>query len=114
MIYLNKNKYHNKRIIVNGVKFDSKREAQRWATLLLLEKAGQIKDLQRQVPFELIPKQTDEDGNMLERKCTYIADFVYYEDGRMVVEDAKGCKTPEYKIKKKLMLLKHGVIIKEV
>lgn len=114
MIYLNKNKYHNKRIVVNGIEFDSKREAQRYATLMLLQRAGQITDLQRQVPFELIPKQTDEDGNLLERKCTYIADFVYYEDGRLVVEDAKGVKTPEYRIKKKLMLLRHGVIVKEV
>jgi len=113
MIYLSKNKYHNKRIIVNGESFDSKKEAQRWATLKILEKSGKITDLKRQVSFELIPCQKQE-GKIIERSCSYKADFTYEEDGRPIVEDAKGFKTPEYKIKKKLMLERYGIIIKEV
>ena len=74
--------------------------------LRLLERAGKIKDLKRQVKYELIPKQ---DG---ERACTYIADFTYYENGKLVVEDCKGCQTEVFKIKKKLMLWVHGIRIK--
>lgn len=87
--------------------FDSKREGRRAQDLALLEKVGAIQELRCQVRFELIPKQ---DG---ERACTYIADFVYMEDGRQIVEDAKGFKTEVYRIKKKLMLYRHGIAIRE-
>ena len=103
-----RSKYGNRRITVGGETFDSQREYQRWCELKLLERAGRISGLQRQVSFELIPKQVGE------RACNYVADFVYRDaDGTMVVEDAKGMKTDVYKIKKKLMLYVHGIQIKE-
>jgi hypothetical protein len=87
------------------------KEANRWCELKMLEKAGLIKDLQRQVKFELIPKQ---DG---ERAVHYVADFVYVEDGKMIVEDVKSAatkKNKEYVIKRKLLLWRHGIRIKEI
>jgi hypothetical protein len=104
------NKYGAKKIKdpATGYVFDSKKEYHRWCELRLLERAGKIKDLCRQVSYELIPKQ---DG---ERACTYVADFLYFgEDGKLVVEDAKGVRTDAYRIKKKLMLWIHGIKIKE-
>jgi len=108
------NKFNAKKITLDGKTFDSKKEASRYSELKLLEKAGQISDLDTQVTFCLIPKQTDENGRVLERACTYKADFVYTENGKRVVEDVKGCKTKEYIIKRKLMLFTHGIRIREV
>lgn len=105
------NKYHNRKVRTgDGLVHDSRKEAVRWEQLKLLEKAGLITDLQRQVKFVLIPKQ---DG---ERACIYIADFVYHdvEAGYTIVEDSKGCKTKDYIIKRKLMLWVHGIKIREV
>lgn len=117
-------KYNNKTTIVDGEVFDSKKEAVRYRELLLLEKAMAISDLQRQVKFVLIPAQREVDtvgprggikkGKLLEKECAYVADFVYWENGRMVVEDTKGFKTKEYIIKRKLMLHVHGIQIKEI
>ena len=76
--------------------------------------AGGITDLRRQVPFTLIPSQKGADGKVIEYPVKYIADFVYTENGKTVVEDVKGYKTPEYIIKRKLMLQVHGIRIKEV
>ena len=92
------NKYHNKKVVVDGKKFDSKKEAERYQALKLLEKADVIRNLSRQVPFELIPKQKDE------RAVKYIADFIYIETatGKIIVEDVKGYRTDVYKIKRKL------------
>ena len=106
-------KYRNQKIIVDGITFDSKKEAKRWAELKLLERAGKIFNLQRQVPFVLIPKQV-RDGKVAERPCVYKADFVYEENGEDVVEDVKGIRTKEYAIKRKLMLWQFGIEIKEV
>ena len=92
--------------------FDSQLERGRYNDLLLLERAGKISELRRQVKYELIPNQY-KDGKCLYRKVTYVADFTYMEDGALVVEDSKGFKTPEYIIKKKLMYMIHGIIIKE-
>ena len=100
-------KYHNTKVRAGDEVFDSRREYNRWCELRLLERAGQISELKRQVAFELIPKQ---DG---ERSVKYIADFVYTKDGKMVVEDAKGAKTPAYIIKRKLMLFVHKIRVKE-
>lgn len=97
--------------------FDSKHEAQRWAELKLLERAGEICELDRQVTFCLIPTQRDEiTGKVIEREAKYIADFVYRDRKtyKLVVEDAKGIKTDVYKLKKKLMLYRHGIEVKEV
>ena len=104
-----RNKYGAKKVTASdGSVFDSKREFHRWCELRLLERAGKISGLCRQVTYELIPKQ---DG---ERACNYIADFIYFnEEGKLTVEDCKGCRTEAYKIKKKLMLWVHGIKIKE-
>lgn len=108
-------KYNNQKITVNGQVFDSKKEANRYKELLLLEKVGVIKDLRMQVKFTLIPAQRDEaTGTVVERECSYKADFVYEEDGRTVVEDVKGYRTKEYIIKRKLMLYQYGIRIREV
>lgn len=101
-------KYKNiKTVTSDGIRHDSIKEANRWCELKWLERAGKIQDLQRQVKFLLIPKQ---DG---ERAVYYVADFVYIENGQKVVEDAKGCRTDVYKLKKKMMLYFHGIKIKE-
>jgi hypothetical protein len=103
-----KNKYGARKLTApDGQKFDSVKEYHRWGCLRLLERAGKISDLKRQVSFELIPKQ---DG---ERACTYVTDFTYYENGQYVVEDCKGFKTDVYRIKKKLMKWVHGISITE-
>ena len=94
-----------------GITFDSKHEAERYLVLRADEIAGRISELRCQVPFELIPPQLH--GKW--RATTYIADFTYMDsEGQFVVEDAKGFKTEVYRIKKKLMLLKHGVVVREV
>ena len=103
-------KYHNKPCVVEGVRFDSRKEARRYGVLCLLLRAGEIKDLKRQVKFELIPKQGEE------RAAYYKADFTYYEkqgdEWVYIVEDCKGVKTDVYKLKRKLMLQK-GYKIRE-
>ena len=101
-------KYHSQKATYNGITFDSKRERDRYIDLLLLERAGEISELRLQVSFELIPKQAGE------RSCKYIADFAYARNGEMIVEDAKGVRTPEYVIKRKLMLWVHGIKVHEV
>lgn len=106
-------KYHAKKTEVDGITFDSKREAERYIYLKGLEAEGEITDLQRQVRFQLIPSQKRPDGKT-ERACTYIADFVYWQNGQRVVEDVKGVETDTYKIKRKLMLYLLGILIKEV
>lgn len=108
-----RSKYRNKKTVVDGITFDSLKEAQRFKELQLLERAGEITELAIQVPFELIPKQIKANGEA-ERSVTYIADFTYWENGKFVVEDTKGFRTDTYKIKRKLMLKQHGITIKEV
>lgn len=121
------NKYNNKKCTVNGIIFDSRKEARRYQELLLLQRAGVIKNLQRQVKYVLIPAQYEvverydksgkrlKDGKkLIERECAYVADFVYEEDGKIIVEDTKGMKTKDYIIKRKLMLFVHGIRVREV
>lgn len=107
-------KYNSKKTVVDGQKFDSMKEARRYQELLLLEKAGEIKNLSRQVKFVLIPSQRDENGKVVERECSYKADFTYEEGIKTVVEDVKGYRTKEYIIKRKLMLYQFGIRIREV
>ena len=116
MAYLSnpRSKYGARKVTTaTGQTFDSIREYQRFCELNLMQRAGVISDLKCQEKFELIPSQRI-DGKVVEKPCTYIADFVYTENGKKVVEDAKGMKTKEYRIKKKLMLFVHGIQIKEV
>lgn len=108
-----RNKYGNRKMTRNGETFDSAKEARRYGELVLLERAGQVFDLKRQVKYELIPTQKI-GGKVVERACTYVADFVYKENGKTVVEDTKGFRTKDYIIKRKLMLFIHGIRIKEV
>jgi len=109
-------KYGNRKVELDGETFDSMKEANRWAELTLMQRAGEIYELKRQVPFVVIPIQKGEDGKVLEREVRYIADFTYRRmtDHRLVVEDTKGMKTREYIIKRKLMLYRHGLRISEV
>lgn len=81
----------------------------------MLERAGEIRNLERQVKFVLIPSQKI-DGKVVERECSYIADFKYQDTrtGELIIEDTKGVKTKEYIIKRKLMLLVYQIKIKEV
>ena len=108
-------KYRNRKVTVDGIVFDSVREARRYGELKLLEKGGYITDLKLQVPFELLPNQKDIDGNVIERKVRYIADFVYTDrNGQQIVEDAMGMRTEVYRLKRKLMLDRYGIQIREV
>ena len=116
-------KYHSRKVVKDGEVFDSTKEYRHWCGLKLMERAGAITDLRRQVKFVLIPAQREPDttgprggvikGKLLERECAYIADFVYEQDGKTIVEDTKGVRTPDYIIKRKLMLQVHGIQIKE-
>ena len=122
-------KYHSKKTVIDGITFDSRKEAERYSELKLLERCGAISNLELQKVYELIPAQYEmyerygkngqrlKDGKKcIEKSCVYKADFVYIdnETGQQVVEDVKGFRTKEYKIKKKLMLYIHGIKIKEV
>lgn len=104
-----KNKYHNKKTEVNGIIFDSKKEARRYQELIMLAKAGQIFHLRVQPHFLLQEAFTHEHSGRI-RKIEYIADFMYWDDNlrRMIVEDVKGVKTDVYKLKKKLFLAKYS------
>lgn len=107
-------KYGNRKVEYNGTIFDSRKEANRYVELLLLERAGEIADLERQVKFELIPSQRY-DGKVVEKPCSYVADFTYLDKaGNRVVEDTKGMRTKDYVIKRKLMLYLCGIRIREV
>lgn len=114
MIY-KKQKYHARKTYIDNIKFDSKKEAKRYLELRDKLAKKEIEQLRLQVKYDLLPKQVDEKGKCLERKCTYMADFVYIDKktGKEVVEDCKGMKTPEYKLKKKMMLFFYGIRIFE-
>lgn len=104
----------NKYGAVRSGGYDSRKEHRRANQLKLMQRAGLISNLREQVKFVLIPTQRDTQGKLLEKECSYYADFVYDKDGVTVVEDTKGVRTPEYKIKRKLMLRVHGISIKEL
>lgn len=120
------NKYNNLKTYRDGIAFDSKREAIRYTQLKLLLDSGEISDLERQVKFVLIPTQREPDiigprggrkpGKLIEKECFYVADFVYIDNktGEKVIEDTKGMRTPDYLIKRKLMLKVHGIRIREI
>ena len=126
-------KYGNRKVVVDGIEFDSRKEAQRYWELKLLQRAGKITDLQLQREFELIPAQYEtyprygktgkrlQDGKRcIEKSCTYKADFCYMQDGKLIVEDTKGYRDPasagyaKFVIKRKLMLWRYGIKVIEV
>lgn len=108
-------KYGNRKTEIDGILFDSAKEARRYAELKLMERTGEISDLRRQVKFELTPS-IREGGKVIERASHYVADFVYLDrrTGKIVVEDVKGKRTPEYILKRKYMLAINKIRIKEV
>ncbi len=105
------NKFSNQK----GTGRASNRETRRAQELRTLERAHLIHELREQVRFELLPAQRDASGKLLERPCSYVADFVYLDaDGVRHVEDAKGMRTPVYQLKRKLMLWFHKIRVEEV
>lgn len=107
-----KSKYRNVKETVGNLKFDSKKERQRFDELMVLLKAGQIRDLKLQHEFTLQGAFTDTDGNRT-RAIKYIADFTYWQGNLFVIEDVKGMKTDVYRMKKKMMSEK-GLTITEI
>ena len=121
-------KYKAKKASVDGIEFDSRKEANRYCELKLLQRAGKIQNLELQKAFELIPAQREAytivkrggiiKGKVIEKAVFYRADFVYTENGETVVEDVKGYKGggayAVFTIKRKLLLYKYGIKIKEI
>ena len=109
-----KRKFYNNPTDLDGMRFDSKAEAQRWLHLRMLEKAGEITDLRTQVRFNLLPAQ--EVGGHKEKPVDYICDFVYVRAGMTIHEDVKSgpTKTKEFILKRKMMLFFHGIKVIEV
>ena len=103
-------KYGAKRTTVNGHTFASKKEAARYQELRLLERAGHITGLELQPRYELQP--SFKHGGKTIRAITYVADFRYYEDGALVVEDAKGMQTQMFRMKRKMLLFVHGIDVR--
>lgn len=116
-------KYNSMKTVYGGITFDSKKEARRYWELQQLQRAGLISGLKLQVPFELLPAQYEESsdvykrgpkkgqpkqGRCIEQSIVYVADFVYTEHGRQIVEDAKGMRTKDFIIKRKLFRWKFG------
>ena len=110
MNWWNKPKYGNKTLITTDGKFDSKLEYYRWCELIILERAKKITELKRQVKFVLIDK------SKYGREISYIADFTYIQDGKLVVEDTKSTatKTRLYCLKKRLLAERYGIVIQEI
>lgn len=121
------NKYHNSAVIVDGISFQSRKEARRWCELKIMERAGMIHGLTRQKKFILIPAQREPDtvgkrggkhkGALIEREVAYYADFAYYDkEGNEVVEDVKSpaTRTKDYILKRKMMMYVHGIRIREI
>ncbi len=123
----------NVKVTVDGIEFDSKKEARRYCELQLLLQAGKISDLELQKEFELIPAQYEtfprygktgkrlQDGKRcIEKSCVYKADFAYKQDGQQIVEDVKGYRDPasaayaKFVIKRKLLLWRYGIKITEI
>ena len=100
-------KFHAKKTTIDGITFASKKEAKRYQELKYLERINEIEDLKMQVPFVLIDKSN------YGRAIKYVADFTYYEMGMYVVEDVKGVKTPVYKLKKRMLAERYGIVIRE-
>ena len=130
---LQRAKLGNVKVTVDGIEFDSKKEANRYCELKLLQRAGQIEQLELQKEFELIPAQYEtfprygktgkrlQDGKRcIEKSCTYKADFAYIQNGKQIVEDVKGYRDPasaayaKFVIKRKLLLWQYGIRIKEI
>lgn len=118
-------KYLNRKVVNEDGVFDSRKEYKRWCELKLLVQSGRINDLERQVRIEVLPAQREPDtvgkrggkikGKLIERKVTYVADFKYWDcdSGDYVYEDVKGVRTKDYILKRKILLWRYGIRIKE-
>jgi hypothetical protein len=101
------NKYHAKRTLVNGIVFHSGKEARRYQDLIVLERAGKIRDLELQKRFDLVINGI--------KICTYVGDFYYFDEADLpVLEDVKGYKTQIYRLKRKLVKALYGLDIVEI
>lgn len=100
-----KPKYGNRKKVIDGIEFASTKEALRYQDLALMQSGGQINMLRRQVPYPIYIKG--------QKICDWLADFVYLENGRVIVEDSKGHKTDVYKLKKKMVEAEYGFRILE-
>ena len=130
MAWKYRNKYGNKKTYAYGIQFDSKHEAETFIKLKILQDKGLINHLEIQKKYVLIESQyapsteiykrgehkgEPKKGKLLEKEVSYYADFDYYtKEGEHVVADAKGCRTKDYIIKRKLMLERYGIQIKEI
>ena len=109
-------KVNHETVTINGIKFDSRAEADRYTVLRVMEKTGKISGLECHPRWEIIPKQ-EVQGHRNFQAAHYTADFKYYKDGELVVEDVKSTYTREaedYKLRRKLMMLVHGIYVTEV
>lgn len=129
-MYFHSKKYKNHVVKIGDERFDSRKEFKRWQELLILEDAGVIRQLERQVRYVLIPAQREPEtvsqrghkiqGKVIERECVYTADFRYEKDGEIIVEDVKGYRATDsgayrvFAIKRKLMLERFGIRVREV
>lgn len=120
-----KNKYHARKVVFDGITFDSKKEGLHYLALREQERRGEISNLRLQVPFELLPAIYKDEvvhlktkdkvvKKLVQRAVHYIADFVYIKDGKEYVVDAKGLRPAEYILKKKMMLANLGIEIIEI
>lgn len=120
-----RSKYGAEKQVIDGERFDSRKEARRYKELLMMQKADKISGLQRQVRYLIVPEHREPDttgpkggvkrGKVIERARYYVADFVYFDkqQNQTVVEDCKGFRTDTYKLKKALMLDRYGIRIRE-
>lgn len=114
MRWFKENKYHNRKVTVDGITFDSVKEASRWQELKLLERVGKITGLNRQLRIEVVPK------TKLHRARYYLADFVYFDkaQGKTVYEDVKGYRNGVayqlFTLKRDILYWRHGIEIKEI
>ncbi len=111
--------YINKKIVVDGIKFDSKKEARRYQALLLMQRAGEISDLELQPKFELVKGVKFSGDARAKPAVRYFADFAYTDTatGKRIVEDVKSPVTkekPSYKMKRHMMLAVHGIEVLEM
>lgn len=109
-----KNKYNARKTTIDGITFDSKREAARYQVLKAELDAGKITGLRLQPAFELIPAYKSPSTGRRVRAIKYIADFEYYRDGEKIIEDVKGYRTREYRNKKKAFEYIYGIPITEI
>ena len=105
MTFARKGKFNARRTVVDNITFDSKKEALRYMELKILAKTGHISKLELQPEYPMIVN-----GHKV---CSYRADFRYVENGKTVIEDCKGVKTPVYAIKRKLLLACYGIRVCE-